>query len=264
MFKSSLLKAAVAASFLVGGSAAMADAGAPFASDLAIGASGITTVQSGIVYGYSSCGGGLAACAPGAAPDWNYYYSRPDWYVAEFDEWGLLDGTNGVPPSGYFGVLMTAPKAVGATVAPKVNVSDSKYMLVKMANHCGQYGCPGVATTFTVVLSNGAGSLSLYSDPHFDASATAICSADVALNGPQGDGLPVGPGLMNRIHAMFTYKVNLSSFKCSKGTLSKALSALTSVSVEVRANKNPAELTNLQNTGNEMEFVSVSRVDFAN
>jgi len=270
MFKSLSMKAAVAGACLAVASTAMADGAMMFGSDLAIGPSSITTTQGGLLYGYNSCYGGAAACVPGGE-DWHYYYSNDPWYVTGFDEFGLMEGTNGAPAAAgsYYGLTMTAPGAVNATlvpfetttvssVAPKVNVSDAKSILVKMGNFCGPVGCPGTANVLTVVVSNGTNTLTPYTDPRWDSTATALCSADVTLAG-QGDGAFVGPGSTARLHSMYTYKINTKSFKCTKGNLSKALSALTAVSVEVRQDKNAAAMA----SGDGLQMIAVSRVSFS-
>jgi hypothetical protein len=247
---STIFKTLAACSMLAGGSAALADGTAAWASD--IDGNSLTTVQGGLVYGYN---GG----------NWNYYYSPPAWYVTEFDEWALLQGTNGQAGVGYFGVALTAPRSVGATAAPKMDVSDASYVVAKIGNFCNIAGggCPGSANVLTLVLSNGTNALNLYTDPRLDPTATAVCSADVTLAG-QGDGLPVGPSFpSNRLHAMFTYKVPMSKFKCSKGSLGRATAGLTTVGVEVRADKNAAAMAyDLTTGGNEMEMVAVSRIAF--
>jgi hypothetical protein len=266
MTKTTLLKTAVAAACLLAGGAALADGTAMFGSDPSIGAAPsytISTAQGGLIYGYNSCFGGATACGNGG-DDWHYYYSTPDWYVAGFDEFGLMNGTYGAPatPGSYYGILMTAPNAVGATAAPTLNVSDAKTVLVKMANFCGPVGCPGTANVLTVVLSNGKNTLTAYTDPHWDATATAVCSSSVTLAG-QGDGAGPAPGTTTRLHSMYTYKVNLNTFKCSKGTLSKALSGLSAVSVEVRQDKNATAMANdVANHGDALQMVAVSRVSF--
>ncbi len=266
MFKSFSLKTTLAAVCLVAGTSAMADGTMLFGSDLSIGAAPsytISTTQGGLVYGYNSCFGGASACGAGG-DDWHYYYSTPDWYVAGFDEFGLMNGTWGAAatPGSYYGITMTAPGSVGATVAPKVNVSDAKYVLVKMANFCGPVGCPGTANVLTVVVSNGTKTLTPYTDPRWDTTATAVCSADATLAG-QGDGAGPAPGANTRLHSMYTYKLNVSSFKCKKGSVAKALSSLTAVSVEVRQDKNAANMAaDVAGHGDALQMVAVSRIAF--
>jgi hypothetical protein len=266
MFKSFSLKTTLAAVCLVAGSSAMADGTMLFGSDISIGGAPsytVSTTQGGLVYGYNSCFGGATACGAGG-DDWHYYYSTPDWYVAGFDEFGLMDGTYGVGASAgsYFGITMTAPGSLTAVTAPKVNVSDAKTVLVKMGNFCGPVGCYGRANVLTVVVSNGTNTLTPYTDPRMDKTATAICAADATLVG-QGDGVGPAPGTTQRMHSMYTYKLNVSSFKCKKGTLDKALSALTAVSVEVRQDKNAAAMAaDKVANGDELEMIAVSRIAF--
>jgi hypothetical protein len=268
MSLNSLLKASIAAVFVVGSAGAFADGTANFGSDIETHSDQYPanpiaihlTAQGGSVYGYASLDSG-----------WGFYNDRPDWYVSGFDDYGIQEGTYGTCgggncyPTGYVGLTMTAPGTViGLSAAPAaatMNVSDAKYMLIKMANEQG--GPWTGAAVVTVVLSNGKKSNVAYTDPHTDATATAVCSSDVTL-ATIGDGMQVGPDFPNnREHGMFTYKINMSTFKCSKGTLSKAVNALTAVSIEIRNDKNAAGLyADYQSTGGNIEWLSLSRVSF--
>jgi hypothetical protein len=263
-----LLKASVTAALLIGSAGALADGTSNFGSDIVTHSDQYPanpiaihlTTQGGSVYGYSSIDSG-----------WGFYTDRPDWYVSGFDDYGIQEGTYGhcgggnCYPTGYVGLTMTAPNTVvGLTAAAKaatMNTSDAKYMLIKMANEQG--GPWTGAGVVTVVLSNGKNSNVAYTDPHADATATAVCSSDVTL-ATIGDGMPVGPDFPgNREHGMFTYKVNMASFKCSKGNLIKALSALTAVSIEIRNDKNATGLyADYTATGGNIEWLSISRVSF--
>ncbi len=267
--KSTFVKAALAAVCFVTGSAAIAEtSGVLFGSDIAHHAEQYPanpiaialTTQGGSVYGYASADSG-----------WTAYTDRPDWYVTNFDEYGIQAGTyggcggGGCYPTGYVGLSVTAPGTVNgltaAATAPKINVSDAKYVMLKMGNEQGG-GWVGPAVV-TVVLSNGTGIRTPYTDPHTDATATAVCSSDVTL-ATIGDGMPLGPDYpSNREHGLFTYKVDLKTFKCSKGTVSKALTSLSAVSMEIRNDKNAAGLyTDFSNTGGSLEWLSVSRISF--
>jgi hypothetical protein len=272
----SLLKASVTAALLIGSAGALADGTANFASDISVGGAPdytLSTAQGGQVYGYNSCFQATAPCIPGsptydASNDWHYYYSPAPWYVTEFDEFALMEGTYGPigAPGIYYGLTLTSPNTLTKGVAQKMSASDAKYVLVKMGNYCGPIGCKGptAADVLTIVLSNGTKTTTLNQDPHTDSTVTALCSASVTLAGT-GDGIAVGdpnsppyPPGTNRLHAMFTYKVDMKQFKCSKGTLAKATSGLTAVSVEVRQDKN----VNAMNVGDELEMIAVSRVSF--
>ena len=269
MSLNSFLKAGVTAALLMGSACALADGTANFASDISVGAAPdytLSTAQGGQVYGYNSCFHATAPCIPGSptydgSNDWHFYYAPPAWYVTEFDEFALMEGTYGPigAPGIYYGLTLTAPNTLTKGVAQKLSVSDAKYVLVKMGNFCGPVGCKGptAANVLTIVLSNGTNTPTVNQDPHTDPTTTALCSASVTLAGT-GDGIEVGPTSTNRLHAMFTYKVNMKEFKCSKGTLAKATSGLTAVSVEVRQDKN----VDAMSVGDELEMVAVSRVSF--
>jgi len=267
MRMNTILKAGVTAILLAGTASALADGTAMFGSDIATHSDQYPanpvaihlTAQGGAVYGYASADSG-----------WGFYFDRPDWYVSGFDDYGIQEGTYGqcgggnCYPTGYVGISMTAPNTVvgltAAATAATMNASDAKYVLIKMGNEqAGGFS----GNVVTVVLSNGKKTNVAYTNPHTDTTATAVCSADVTL-ATVGDGMIVGPGYPNnREHGLFTYKVNLSSFKCEKGTLSKATSALTAVSIELRNDKNAASLYNdYVNMGGNVELLSISRVSF--
>jgi len=268
MRQNNLIKAAVATALFAVAGAAVSDSALNFGSDIVAHpdqypANPIAlhlTTQGGAVYGYASADSG-----------WGYYGDRPDWFVTAMDHYGIQEGTYGscgganCYPTGYVGISMTAPGTVNgltaAAVAPKVNLADAKSMLIKMGNMQG--GVFKASNVVTVVLSNGTGVRTAYSNPHTDATATAVCSTNVTL-AVVGDDLPIVPGVFNREFALFTYKLNLNSFKCEKGTVAKALGALSAVSIEIRNDQNAVGLYNeYQAYGGTVEFLGISRVSFS-
>jgi len=133
--------------------------------------------------------------------------------------------TNGVAPTtagDYVYAAFLAPGTNGTSVG-SVDISQSSTLVIEMGNTYRQPAVPppfgGTARTFTIDLN----------DAHGSTAATNDCAVDQALN----DGSATG----NSQDGFFTYAIPLSSFTCTKGSVT-ALTALTTVAVKIVGNKN--------------------------
>ena len=137
-------------------------------------------------------------------------------------------GTNYGYAVGHFGVAMSGPTATKGAYA----LDGAKSLIISIAD----WAAVPDPRTFTVVLSDGTASAN--NDPTTDSTAKHICSADVvepvhAQNASATD----ANGVHGSGSGLVTFKMPLSSFKCSKGKISD-LSKITTVGAMVEAAKN--------------------------
>ena len=199
------------------------------------------------MYGYFSVNAG-GGCGSGNSQGWYYFWSTPDWYISAYDYFGLMGGQcDSTMPAGYFGLTVTAPAAPGGgtNLFPAfADVSSATMMRIKLGNGCttstsGQscfQGSDLVASAFTIVLTDGSNAGTPYGDQNLDRSVSNRCAVNLTLVPPGGFGLLISPSTpTNRLHSMYTYAIELSTFICSTGTLAGVLKNLTAVSIEVRS-----------------------------
>jgi len=216
MTKLTALRAAVATAAIAFGTAALA-APVHFASDFT--AAG-TTAQGGDIYGYQSN-------LSNAGGDWQVWYSPAVANTYNYG-WGQLLANQYGLSNAYFGIALTTPGAHGAAKLPSTDISDAKTVMV----HVGNYAAG--STVMTIVLANGKGVQTLYTDPNADATATSVCSADITLVGTGGGAYDYTyPG--GSATGLNTYSIPLKSFKCSKGKLPNSI---TVVGIQMNAAKN--------------------------
>jgi len=218
MNKFTSLRAAIAIAGFALGSAAIASP-INHASDFTASA---TTAQGGDIYGYQSN-------LSNAGGDWAVWYSPPIVNTYNYG-WGQLLGNLYGIPNAYFGIALTTPGSHGAAKLPSTDISDKKTVVV----HVGNYSAG--STVLSVVLGNGKGVQTPYTDPNTDATATSVCSADITLVGT-GGGAYDGSYPGGSATGLNSYSIPLKSFKCSKGRMP---AAITVVGIQMSAAKNAA------------------------
>jgi hypothetical protein len=196
---------------------------AMFGSTMTLQSSGtyngdVTTIQGGLVYGY-----GTAA--------FSFQFTNVQngqSGILYSDAFQLVEGTASAPTAAdHWGVAMTGPYTNNktSTTIQGAPITKMTHALVRMANWN-----VSTAQVFKVVLANGKAINSIYQDPSGDSSATAVCSALVPL---VGTGAPNGAYVGGNLTSMVTYSIPLTSFSCSKGTLTTLKAGVTVVGVEL-------------------------------
>jgi len=155
----------------------------------------------------------------GFGGNYKYGYYSSDQHDMNFNRGYRLQitdtGTAPTAATDYAYVAFLAPGTNGTSIG-SVDISQSSALVIEMGN---TYRPSYTANTFTIDLN----------DAHGSTAATNDCSYDQLLN----DGSTTGVSQ----DGFFTYAIPLSSFTCTKGSVT-ALTALTTVAVKIVGSKN--------------------------
>ena len=173
------------------------------------------TQEKGNVFGFSSGGFGYQ-WSVGTNPD----------YLKQRQAYGLQFG-HGAPinASSSFGLAVRAPEN------GTINASASDYLIIQMGNGSATDALPTSHMTFTVSVSGGGNQAVDYTWP-------ATCNFDKVLD---ADSRP-GPsqGAATNPFGLRTYRLPLSSFTCSSGTLATLKADVREIAVKIVGGKDAA------------------------
>lgn len=194
--------------------------------DLIAGASSEPRAQTqelGSVYGFS---GGSFAYQWGLGENANYMKQRQA-YGLQFGHSAAITNTS------YFGLAVRAPNN------GTVDASNSDYLVVQMGNGSSTDAFPNTHMTFTVSISGGGAQASDYSWP-------AVCSYDKTLDSTSRVG--TGQDVSANAYGLRTYRLALSGFTCSSGSLASLKADVREIAVKIVGGKDATASATLNNS----------------
>lgn len=170
------------------------------------------TQELGNVYGFS--GGGFSY-QWGLGEDANFMKQRQA-YGLQFGHSAAITSTS------YFGLAVRAPSN------GSVNVSNSDYLVIQMGNGSSLDAFPNTHMKFTVAISGGGAQASDYSWP-------AVCEYDKTLDSTSRIG--TGQDASANPFGLRTYRLALSGFTCTSGTLAALKADVREIAVKIVGGK---------------------------
>lgn len=196
------------------------------------------TQEGGNVYGFSDSAGGFAyQWGLGTNAD---YMTQRQAYGIQFGNAAAVTSAN------YFGLAVRAPANT------TVNASNSDYLVIQMGNGSATDAFPHSHMTFTVAISGGGNQANDYSWP-------ASCSYDKVLDANSRPG--PNQAASTNPYGLRTYRIPLSSFTCTSGSLANLKADVREIAVKVVGGKDATASTTTNNsTLLQIGFMAFSKI----
>ena len=155
-------------------------------------------------------------------------------YMKQRQAYGLQFGHSAaITDTSYFGLAVRAPEN------GTVNASNSEYLVIQMGNGSSTDAFPNTHMKFTVAISGGGAQASNYSWP-------AVCEYDKTLDATSR----IGPGQHPSANTfgLRTYRLALSAFTCTSGSLATLKADVREIAVKVVGGKDATASATLNNS----------------